>query len=144
MTKFFGDKLRVAVDTSGDGSAFTKLEGEQSCDFQRASNEVDTTDKSTGAYGTREHRRKTVTITGNGQVELPSPALAALNDAGKADDPNIKLRLIDVVGADQTRFEGQMSIGDVRITYPDAGVASYSFTAVSSAVPVTDDMIDAA
>jgi len=129
-------RLYISVG-AGEAAVDTPVGGETSLDWKRASTQLDTSSKDDGIYGSSDYGQQKITISVSGNTKLPDPGLEAVETASKASPPqaSFKIKRGEVV-----RYAGVMAIGNFSASFPNSGVATYSFDLANAGAPTTDDL----
>ena len=119
------------------GDADAPIGGEKTFDWNRASNDVDTSDKD-GPSGVLIPGR--VSFAVQGTVKLPDPGIAAIYAASKT---GAQIPLQAVKGA-VVKYDGPVTVGNWKGSFPNDGPATYSFDMTAAAPATVDDLVAAA
>lgn len=130
----FGKDTRLNFGDGAGTEVFTTLGGEKSFDWTRASTDVDTTDKD-GPAGVYVPGRVGFSVSGN--VKLPNAALSRAILACKNGTP-IDIKITSGVGGAVVRYQGVVTVGNMKVTYDTEGAVPYSFDMTQYSTPTVD------
>jgi predicted secreted protein len=138
MANEYGKDWRVCI---GDGvpetEAFVALGGETGFSFRRSSEEVDLSDKDSGAYGSTGYGQQKITINVSGNLKLPDASFTKLSAASKASPPEINVQIKKGI---IIKFHGKVGIGNFSSEHPRNGAVTYSVDLSNIGAPIVDDL----
>lgn len=137
MAYQLGKDWRFCVGDGGGTEVFTAIGGEGSFEWSRASDSIDLSSKDDGTYKFMTYGLQSISFNVSGKVVLPDTALEQIDTIAKSGSPTVNIQIKK--GA-TVKFQGEVGIGNFSCSFPNEGAATYSFTAMISDTPVTDDI----
>lgn len=132
-----GKDIRARIKTGPDADDFVNLGGETSVSWRRQSQEIDISDKDSGAYGGSTYGQQKVTVSVSGNVKLPDIGLEKAFNTSKTSPPEGELQIVR--GA-TVLFQSAVGIGNFSIEGGKDSPATYSFDATNTVAPTIDDL----
>lgn len=137
MAYELGKDWRIAIGDGESSEAFDLIGGEGSFDWTRQSQEIDLGTKDDSDYALGDFGITRITFNVSGKLKLPDDGLerafAVSKSASKRVNWQVKKNSV-------IKYAGQVAIGNFSMSAPTEGPATYSFTAIASAVPTTDNI----
>lgn len=137
MANEYGKDWRVCIGNGQQAETFAALGGETGFSFRRSSQEIDTSDKDSGAYGGTSYGQQKITISPSGNLKLPDAAFKLMSDASKASPPEIN---IQIKKGNVIKFHGRVGIGNFSSEHPQTGAVTFSCDMSNVTAPIVDDL----
>lgn len=129
----FGKDYRPQFSADGSADSYVPINGDKTLDWNRASNDIDTSDKG-GPSGVFVPGRLTFAVSGT--TKLPDPTFKLVYDACKAGT----VLSVQVQKGAVIKYDGKVTCGNWKSSFPSDGVATYSFDMSEYDTPTTDDL----
>lgn len=136
MSNQYGKEYRICIgDAQAGTEGFDPLAGETGFSFRRSSQEIDLSDKDSGAYGSGSYGQQRITISPSGNLKLPDAAFSRLFAASKAVPPEINIQIKH--GA-IIKYHGRIGIGNFSAEFPTQGAVTFSCDFSNVGAPIVD------
>ena len=137
MANEYGKDWRVCIGDGAQAEAFVALGGETSFSFRRSSEEIDLSDKDSGAYGSTGYGQQKITISVSGNLKLPDASFSKLSTGSKASPPetNVQIKKGTII-----KFHGKVGIGNFSSEHARNGPVTYSVDLSNIGTPIVDDL----